>query len=1162
MDSSAVNKPATPIRRLGDYELLEEIARGGMGIVYRARQVSLNRIVALKMIRDSQLATPNAVKRFRIEAEAAARLEHPNLVPLFECGELEGFQFLSMRLIEGSSLAKELHGTPMDARRVAELMVTLARAIHYAHQRGVLHRDLKPANVLLDSAGAPHITDFGMAKVADRDHGVTLTADIIGSPNYMSPEQAAGRNDEVTTASDVYSLGAIMFELLTGRPPFRAVTPLETIRKVVEEEPTPARNLYSFVDRELETICLKCLEKAPNRRYGSAVALAEDLERWLRHEPILARPVTPAERVRKWMRRNPKVTTLLLLFHVALILGSAGILWQWRRAEKSRDETQKANRSLTRTLDHLQWRSIDAQLEDDYAGRAVAQLAERLRQEPHDWRAATYAISILEQRSFAMPLAAVQEQPEIVSQTLPAINPDGTRIAKTGNDHTIHLFDATTGKEALKPLPHEASIASLLFSPDGSHLAVALVDGSVDLWDAVSGQLHGRLAAKGKPFHEMVFSRDGQRIAVASGRFLEIWHTSEADKGHPPQTTIEHSSAVGHIRLSRDGARALTWGTSADQPLIVWDSGTGKRLFTPAGGNTSDAAIDADGNRVAVISGEYETTVWDVTSGGRLTSIASPLSSISGLAMTPDGARVVLVFHLGVVQVFSATTGLPVSKPMRHLYTISSLEMHADGKRIITGARDYKARVWDLATGDPIGEPIPHPGDVTFARFADRGNRVLLATSQHDAVRFVRAWELRRPVEPLRFQPPGARDLNAVRLSPDGKLVVVGTWTPTDAISVYDRGSARLVFGPANIEGDAYGIEFTPDLKKLVVATNLGWLYGWSVKDWRPLWDPAYQPGGFQPVAISPNGAVIATGSPDKSLRSSLGLWDVNTGKLIREMKQGSPIKGMRFSPTGDRIIACSVDGVAIIWETKSGERATTLKGHTAEVLCVEFSPDGRRVLTGSYDSTVRIWDAVTGREVTSPLRHQGEVSHASFSPDGRKVATAARDGTARIWDAQTGLPLVDWMQHRDTVQTVQFDPTGRRLVTRDQSGFRLWDTDTGEAITVHYASPVTGGVGLDSPTMRDTFSPDGRRVFLGCSMNAASLWDIPDPPAGVPAWFPDFLEAVAGLRVERAGEFFSVPAEGFLEFRQRAASFGSKDYYEVWVKRYLAMAHAPIGVE
>jgi len=233
----------------GDYEILDEIARGGMGVIYRARQISLNRFVALKMVRDSHLASARSIQRFQIEAEAAAKLDHPNIVPIYEFGALDDQRFLSMKLVEGTDLGKHLRGVPMDARHLAQLMATLARAIHYAHQRGILHRDLKPANILLDGQGQPHVTDFGLARLADQDSALTLSSDIIGSPNYMAPEQAAGKSHELTTAADVYSLGAIMYELLTGRPPFRAETPLETMRKVREEEPDPPRSLYTFADR-------------------------------------------------------------------------------------------------------------------------------------------------------------------------------------------------------------------------------------------------------------------------------------------------------------------------------------------------------------------------------------------------------------------------------------------------------------------------------------------------------------------------------------------------------------------------------------------------------------------------------------------------------------------------------------------------------------------------------------------------------------------------------------------------------------------------------------------------------------------------------------------------------------------------------------------------
>src|SRR5213593_1686331 len=332
-DRASASQDKTTVRaaerrgELGDYELLEEIGRGGQGVVFRARQKSLNRTVALKVIGLGQWASKAHLKRFRREAEAAASLEHPGIVPIHEVGERDGSCYFSMKFIEGGQLDEVIRRTPMSIRQAAELIAKVARTVHYAHDHGILHRDIKPGNILLDAKGEPHLTDFGLARLVETESTVTRTLEVLGTPSYMAPEQAVGNNAAVGGATDVYGLGAVLYQLLTGQPPFAGGTTYETIKLLLDTEPRQPRLVNPKIDRDLSTICLKCLEKDPKRRYSSALALAEDLERWLKHEPIQGRRTGIFARGKKWVRRNPSIAVMAAML-LALAVPLGVIVWK------------------------------------------------------------------------------------------------------------------------------------------------------------------------------------------------------------------------------------------------------------------------------------------------------------------------------------------------------------------------------------------------------------------------------------------------------------------------------------------------------------------------------------------------------------------------------------------------------------------------------------------------------------------------------------------------------------------------------------------------------------------------------------------------------------------------------------------------------------------
>jgi xanthine/CO dehydrogenase XdhC/CoxF family maturation factor len=458
----------------GDYELLAELGRGGMGIVYRARHRSQGRVVALKMLLPARLASPSQLERFRLESAAVAELDHPNLLPVFEFGEYHGQPFFTMRVAEGGSLAARLAEgkSSLDAKEAAKLVATIARSVHYAHQRGVQHRDLKPANILLDAAGHPFVSDFGIAKFRDHDAGLTLTEDVLGSPAYLAPEQAAGDAKRVTNKADVYSLGAILFECLAGRPPFAGRGVAILLRQIAEEEPVAPRSLKPGLSRDLEIICLKCLRKDPDKRFGSAEELADELERWLRGEPILSRPVSAAEALARWCRRRPSTAAALAALAVAIVAGGAGVTLQWRRAtelyhrqrlERYAADLQVASQALVGHDLGLARRMLAAQIpepgEKDLRG--------------FEWR-------LLDRLAAGQSTLALRGHSGTV--TTVAFFPDGRRLVSGGFDRNVIVWDVSTGKALAKFVADRELVWSVAVSRQGDRIITAGGDGMVRFW--------------------------------------------------------------------------------------------------------------------------------------------------------------------------------------------------------------------------------------------------------------------------------------------------------------------------------------------------------------------------------------------------------------------------------------------------------------------------------------------------------------------------------------------------------------------------------------------------------------------------------------------------------------------------------------------------------
>jgi WD40 repeat protein/serine/threonine protein kinase len=1068
---------------LAGYEILSELGRGGMGVVYKARDRKLRRLVALKMILAGEHAGAREMLRLRGEAEAVARLQHPNIVQIFEIGEADGLPFLALEYCPGGSLASRLQGTPLPPRQAAELLVVLARAIAHAHQSGIIHRDLKPGNILLQKKAEatpktesvtaetgfsladyePKVSDFGLAKRLDQG-GSTITGAVLGTPSYMAPEQARGTQEDIGRGADVYALGAILYELLTGRPPFRAASPWDTVQQVLTEEPVPPSEIQSKTPRDLETICLKCLEKTPARRYDSAEDLTADLQRYLNDEPILARRTSRLERLLKWARRRKALAALVVVSFLAAtaLLILAAISWQrtvelaravvdMKEAEGRRDRAVSEERAA-RTGERIARRD---EAKAKWVGRRMGYNTDLGRADLAFLGADVIPILAALDRTrpkkdeqdlrgfewYYLERLCTEAKATFPGQACVAYSDDGRTLATGGPDHTVRLLDGQSGKELRVLAGLDDDLTALTFL-GRKQVAAAATDGKVHIWD------------------------------VTSGETVRQW------QAHPGRVN----------QLAYDPIQAALVSAGADGRVRVWQEGAEKPRLTLTKhiGSVTGIAFSPDGKRLVTTGADRKPRIWEMLHGQEIRLFPVSAVPFATVAYSPDGRRIALAQAAknGVIQLWKAAPWTPrPEEEIKHKSIVHRIAFSLDGRYLAAACSDYNVWVWDLKpqvdprTGKEIkGKRAPHilfghKSDVVGLAFSPDGRH--LATVGKDQQ--VKVWDFRHRAAEQTLSGHAAL-VGALDFSSDNRLLASGSNDRTVKVWDLTTGKARRAFTGASAWVSS--VAFSPDGRRLAATTGNPYSTNSAlVREAALLLESALAPMavGLGSLPSIVTAAQLASPQvPGQLPGGEVFLWDLETGRrLWRIQASDRPLYEVVFHPNGRSLAAAGGGGVLLLWDSETGKLLSRVEDNKGrDINSIAFNPAGNLLASAEADGFVRLRDPQTLRTLRELGKHaKPEATAVIFSPNGKLLASAGEDNLVKIWDVASGKVLHELERHDRRVRGLSFSADGRRLASLgDDRHVVLWDMDLGMAVFTFRIENLAEAV---------AFSPNGKRLAV-----------------------------------------------------------------------------------